>query len=206
MVQDYITPDRLLLMSYTLARKVLDSGFRPDFIVGVWRGGAPIGIAVQEFLAYHEIKSDHIAIRTSSYEGVGIQGSLQGTCKVVSVHGLQYIIENGNHDNSLLLVDDIFDTGNSMKAIIDHLSSKMRRNLPSDIRIATVFWKPHKNQTTLKPYYYCETTSAWVIFPHELEGMSKSDILRWKGPQVAALFDRPEAPSAAAAPIDVPKK
>ena len=51
----------------SLAWQVYESGFRPDYIVGVWRGGAPIGIAVQEFLDVLGVKSDHIAIRTSSY-------------------------------------------------------------------------------------------------------------------------------------------
>jgi hypoxanthine phosphoribosyltransferase len=182
-VQEYVTPDRLLLLSCKLGKMVLDSGFRPDFIVGVWRGGAPIGIAVQEFLHYHGIRSDHICIRTSSYESIGVQG------KTVAVHGLQYIVERAEHGHSVLLVDDIFDTGRSMKAILDTLAAKMRRNLPKDIRIATVFWKPAKNQTSIKPDYYVETSSAWLVFPHELEAMTKEDILRWKGPEIAALFD-----------------
>ena len=36
--------------------KILKSGFNPDFIVGVWRGGTPVGIAVQEFLDYFGLK------------------------------------------------------------------------------------------------------------------------------------------------------
>ena len=53
-----------------------ESGFRPNYIVGVWRGGAPIGIAVQELLDVLGVKSDHIAIRTSSYESMGKQGKM----------------------------------------------------------------------------------------------------------------------------------
>ncbi|MGL4900119.1 MAG: phosphoribosyltransferase, partial [Shewanella sp.] len=45
----FVTAQQLLEDSFLLASKVYESGFRPQFIVGIWRGGAPIGIAVQEF-------------------------------------------------------------------------------------------------------------------------------------------------------------
>ena len=61
----YISADQLLDDSYRLGLQILESGFRPNFIVGVWRGGAPIGIAVQELLDYCGVETDHIAIRTS---------------------------------------------------------------------------------------------------------------------------------------------
>ena len=69
MDKHFISAESLLRDSFVLARQIFDSGFRPDFIVGVWRGGAPVGIAVQEFLEFQGIPSDHIAIRTSSYTG-----------------------------------------------------------------------------------------------------------------------------------------
>ena len=62
----FISADQLLRDSMELARRVVASGMRPTFLVGMWRGGAPIGIAVQEVLEYHAIHADHIAIRTSS--------------------------------------------------------------------------------------------------------------------------------------------
>ena len=61
----FITAQELLDDSFRLARMIYESGFRPDYIVGVWRGGTPVGIAVQEALDHFGIESDHIAIRTS---------------------------------------------------------------------------------------------------------------------------------------------
>ena len=61
----FLNPQQLLEDSFALAAKVYRSGFRPSFIVAVWRGGAPMGIAVQELLAYRGIHSDHITVRTS---------------------------------------------------------------------------------------------------------------------------------------------
>ncbi|HLP47790.1 MAG TPA: hypoxanthine phosphoribosyltransferase, partial [Candidatus Kapabacteria bacterium] len=66
----YISADELLEDSFRLALKVYQSGFRPNFIVGIWRGGTPVGIAVQEMLDYFGIETDHIAIRTSAYLGI----------------------------------------------------------------------------------------------------------------------------------------
>ena len=70
MEKHFIQSQQLLRDSFELAWQVYDSGYRPNYIVGVWRGGAPIGIAVQEFLDVLGVKSDHIAIRTSYYSGI----------------------------------------------------------------------------------------------------------------------------------------
>ncbi len=69
----YITAQQLLEDSFRVAAQVYQDGFRPDFIIGIWRGGAPIGIAVQEYYDYKGIETDHIAVRTSSYYGIGKQ-------------------------------------------------------------------------------------------------------------------------------------
>ena len=82
----FISAESLLRDSIELGLKVVRSGFRPSFLVGVWRGGAPIGIAVQEILEYNGIECDHIAIRTSSYFGLDQQA------KTVRVHALDYLV------------------------------------------------------------------------------------------------------------------
>jgi hypoxanthine phosphoribosyltransferase len=45
----FIQAGELLSDSFKLAWQVYESGYRPNYIIGVWRGGAPIGIAVQDF-------------------------------------------------------------------------------------------------------------------------------------------------------------
>ena len=66
----FIQPAELLQDSFRLGAKILESGFLPDYIVAIWRGGTPIGIAVQELLDYAGVETDHIAIRTSYYTGI----------------------------------------------------------------------------------------------------------------------------------------
>ena len=100
----YLDAEKLLEDSWHLGAMVLASGFKPDFIVAIWRGGVPIGIGLQEFLKTFGVTSDHIAIRTSSYEGIDQQSA-------VRVHGLSYLVSRVTDDASLLIVDDVFDTG-----------------------------------------------------------------------------------------------
>ncbi|MEO1649330.1 MAG: hypothetical protein AAFR32_11005, partial [Pseudomonadota bacterium] len=76
----YLDANELLELSFALANQIIASGFVPSHIVGIWRGGAPIGIAVQELLEARGIDCDHIAIRTSSYTGIGQQARQVATC------------------------------------------------------------------------------------------------------------------------------
>jgi len=168
--KDFIDAQDLLRDSYILAEKIVLSGFRPDYIVGVWRGGTPVGIAVQEALDFCGIPSDHIAIRTSSYHGIEQQDDN------VRVHGLHYLVENMNAEDNLLILDDVFDSGRSIDAIICELSRLTRRNMPSDVRTGTVYYKPTKNKTERVPDYYVHETETWLVFPHELDGLSEDEV------------------------------
>lgn len=170
MEKKYIGAQDLLEDSVKLGAKILQSDFQPNFMVGVWRGGSPVGIVVQELLEYYGVTTDHISIRTSAYTGVGVRG------KTVRVHGLDYLIKRVNAEDSLLLVDDVFDSGRSLEAVLETLSIKSRKNLPQDIRIATVYYKPAKNETGLEPDFFIHETDSWLVFPHEVEGMTQSEI------------------------------
>jgi hypoxanthine phosphoribosyltransferase len=170
----YITSQELLQDSFRLAHQVLESGFKPDFIIGIWRGGAPIGIAVQEFFDYKGIETDHIAVRTSSYYGIGKQS------KDIKVHGLHYLIENANADDSLLIVDDVFDSGRSVDALIKEIKRLSRLNTPKSIKVACPWYKPANTQVDLVPDYYVRKSDDWLVFPHELSGLTKEELLDGK--------------------------
>ena len=162
----YLTAQGLLEDSFKLAKQILESDFKPTFIIAVWRGGAPIGIADQEYLQFHGVHTDHIAIRTSSYSGIDNQS------RQVKVSGLEYLISNIQHEDRLLIVDDVFDTGKSVQAIIDEIHRKARMNSPDDIRIAVPYYKPSRSQVSITPDYYIHETADWLKYPHSLEGLS----------------------------------
>jgi hypothetical protein len=180
--KNYISSQSLLEDSFRLAANVFNDGFRPDFIIGIWRGGAPIGIAVQEFFEYKNTPTDHIAVRTSSYYGINKQS------KEIKVHGLHYLIENANAGDSLLIVDDVFDTGRSVEALTKQIEVLMRLNTPKEIRIATPWYKPNNNKTGIVPDYYVNESDEWLVFPHELAGLTKEEIREGKS-ELANILD-----------------
>jgi hypoxanthine phosphoribosyltransferase len=178
----FIQSEELLKDSFNLAWQVYESGYRPNYIIGVWRGGAPIGIAVQEFLDVLGVPSDHIAIRTSHYKGIDLRDSQ------VQVYGLNYIIKQVESEDSLLIVDDVHDTGISIQKIISDLQTACKKNTP-EIKVATPYFKPKKNKTERKPDFYIHETEKWLVFPHELEGLSMDEIIEFK-PELLDLAEK----------------
>ena len=169
----YIGAQQLLDDSFHLALKIYESGYKPDYIVGVWRGGAPVGIAVQELLDVMGVESDHIAIRTSSYTGIGERA------RHVTVHGLNYIIRRIQSEDSMLIVDDVHDTGLSIQQIITDIEAACKKNTP-DIKVATPYYKPGHNKTGRTPDFYVHETESWLVFPHELHGLDLEEIAKHK--------------------------
>ena len=167
----FISADSLLRDSLQLGLSILRSGYRPSFLVGVWRGGAPIGITVQEVLEYHGIDCNHIAIRTSSYSGIDQQE------RSVRVHAIDYLVSRLSFEDQLLLIDDVFDSGRSLEAVVAELRRRCRRNMPEQVRIATVYYKPARNKSAIKPDYYIRETDQWLVFPHEVHGLTREEIL-----------------------------
>lgn len=187
MNKTFVAADDLLLDSFKLALTVRDSGFRPDFLVGLWRGGSAVGIAVQEGLENVGIATDHIAVRTS-YTGQPGYREMVDQAESIRVHGLDYLVDKVSEEHSLLIVDDVYSTGSSVTAVIDRLAKKTRRNLPHDIRIATVWYRPTE-RTVRVPDYYIHETSDWLILPYELQGLTVEELRQHK-PELAPIVDR----------------
>ena len=182
MEKQFIQAKELLEDSFKLAWQVYESGYRPNYIIGVWRGGAPIGIAVQELLHVLGIKSDHIAIRTSYYTGI------DKTDDEVQVHGLSYIIKKIESEDRVLIVDDVHDTGVSIDKVISTIEAACKKNTP-EIRIATPYFKPLKNKTDRKPDYFLHETDEWLVFPHELDGLTIDEMINQK-PALEKIIDK----------------
>jgi hypothetical protein len=94
----------------------------------------------------------------------------------VRVHGLNYLVKHVTREDSLLIVDDVFDTGRSVQAIIDDLRQRARLNTPHDIRVAVPYYKPGRNEVGWAPRYYLHETDAWLKYPHSLEGLTPEEI------------------------------
>ena len=187
MNERFINADDLLRDSFQLAAAIYEAGFKPDFLVGLWRGGSAVGIAVQEGLDYFGVKTDHIGIRTS-YSGARGYTQMVTKADAIRVHGLQYLLENLCSQHSLLIVDDVYSTGSSVGAVIKQLTLRTRRNLPHDIRIASVWYRPTE-KTLRTPEYFVHETQDWLVLPYELSGFSIEE-LRKSRPGMSDLFDK----------------
>jgi len=183
----FVDANELLLDSFQLAANIHASGFKPDFLVGLWRGGSAVGIAVQEGLDHFGVKTDHIAIRTS-YRGQASYSEMVDSADSIRAHGLRYLHERVCEHHSMLIVDDAYSTGSSVNAVIKQLARKSRRNLPQDIRIATVWYRPTE-KTIRPPDYYVRETNEWLVLPYELSGLS-IDELRDNKPEIRPVIDR----------------
>lgn len=182
MEKHFTSPDQLRLDSIKLGEKIVKDGFQPDYLVAIFRGGTAPGIYVHELLKYvYQMPVDHIAIRTSRYINPTT------TLPAVQVHNLGYLVERLKSNSKVLLVDDVYDSGLSIKAIFDALKEKLGSDMPTDIRVATIDYKPQNNKTERVPDYYVNITSKWLVYCHELEGLSIKEIEDNMGVDIANI-------------------
>jgi len=184
----YLSAQQLLEDSFKLGARIIEDGFRPTIMIAIWRGGVPMGIAIQELLAWYGVETDHIAIRTSSYSGI------DGHAQQIGVHGMSYLIKNCSHEDSLLIVDDVFDTGLTIDAVIRNLEQKARLNTPQEIRVAVPYYKPSRNQTSRQPDYFLYQTAQWLKYPHSLEGLTHAEVAENRPELYAIIRDQLGSP------------
>jgi hypothetical protein len=160
--------DEYLADSFRLARRIWDDDCRPDFMIALWRGGAPPGIAIQEFFRWKGHDFYHTAIRTQSLEGLVQNGGFD-------IRGLEHVIDNVDADHSLLIVDNFFDTGRTVFEVVEHLRKRARRNTPV-IKVASVYFRPSRQKFLVGPDYWLHEVEQAPVFPHELSAMNPEQV------------------------------
>jgi hypoxanthine phosphoribosyltransferase len=170
----FLSANRLLQDSYDLAAAIFQDGYRPNFVVGVWRGGTPVAIAVHELLHYCGVKADHCSVRTLSYQGIELRDDQ------VKVDGLDYLAAVVGNDDKILIVDDVHDTGLSFKVLRHELRNRLVDRPKVEIRLASLYYKPCKSQVDFEPDYYVHACDDWLVFPHELDGLSAQELAEHK--------------------------
>jgi hypoxanthine phosphoribosyltransferase len=132
----------------SVAEEIKTRGIAHYVLVGISRGG----------LAPARLLSDRLSGQEISTMSISFYEDINRTKKTPEViHPVQAEIKG----KDVLLVDDISDTGGSLKAAMKHLKEKGAKK----IVVATLVKKPH---THLVPDVFAIETSAWVIFPWEL--------------------------------------
>ena len=173
----YINATEFLHDSWKLAAMIRRSGWRPDFLVGLWRGGAPVAVAIHEFFEATDWSVQHVPLKCASYTGIG-----ENAGEVVFTHG-EIVFGLFRKGERVLVIDDVFDTGRTAAAV--------RRKMEAvgvEMRLACVYWKPQKNTTSLKPDYFVKDVgSEWIVFPHEIDGLTPAEIAA-KDPALSSLI------------------
>lgn len=172
----YLDANTYLADSWKLAAAIRKSGWKPDCMIALWRGGTPVGIAVHEFFKATGWDVGHVPLKCSSYTGIG-----QTAGNVVFTHG-DAVFGDIKPGERVLVVDDVFDTGHTAVAIEKRLAAR-----GAEMRLACVYWKSVNNATSMKPDYFVrDWGDEWIVFPHEIEGLSDEQLAA-KDPDLARL-------------------
>jgi len=143
----YITWMDVQRLSEKLADQIAESGFRPDIIVAVSRGGFDPA----------RILSDELNIRSlASLQVIYYAGVNERNDKPQVKYPLNADIAGLN----VLVVDDVADSGSSLKVVKDYVDSLG----PREVRIATLH---HKPWSRFEPDFYAESADKWIIYPWE---------------------------------------
>ena len=173
----YLTADEYLRDSWRLAASVRKSGWKPDILIALWRGGAAVGVTLHEYFKVSGWDIRHIPLKCASYSGIG-----ENAGEVVFTLG-EEIFGMLRPGDKVLVVDDVFDTGKTAKAVSERIAK-----VGAQMRLACVYWKPEKNKTDLKPDYFVKDVGLeWIVFPHEIEGLTNEEIAV-KDPLLASLL------------------
>lgn len=132
-------------MLLSQAQKILVQDYKADIVVGVSRGGFVPARILTDLLETPELAT----IQTSFYQDIA-----QPTLEPILKQTLTVPIEG----KKVLLVDDIADTGASLKLAQTHLHQRDAL----ETKTATLYLKP---QSITIPDFYEKQTSAWVVFP-----------------------------------------
>ena len=173
----YLDPKEYLHDIWRLARQVYDSDWRPDVLLALWRGGAAPGVAVHEFLKVKGRSLRHAPVKCSSYTGIGTSET-----EVKFDEHAERMLASLAPGTKVLVVDDVFDTGRTAAAVHDRMAAA-----GCDMRLACVYWKPSKNVTSLAPDFFVKKLEQWIVFPHEIEGLTPDEVAV-KDPVLAELM------------------
>ena len=136
-----------------IREKMISDNYKPDVIIGLLRGGV---IPARIFADYFSILLDFFAIDVKLYEGIGVRK------ENATIKPFHFDIEE---DKKILVVDDIWDSGKTMEAIMGTLNGR-------NVKTTTLFWRKSAKK---KPDYYAdEIEDEWVIFPWEKFEFSKN--------------------------------
>jgi len=143
-----VTWDEVHKLSLMLVRKVIESRYLPDVIVGILRGGYIVARIVADILNIEELG----VVEVKFYRSIGERAE-----RPVITQPLILDVR----DKNVLIVDDVVDSGRTLEIV----SQQVRLRGAKNIKSAALFVKP---RSIINPDYYIIKTTKWVLFPWEL--------------------------------------
>ena len=143
------TWDQIYSMLLSLAEKIRKNGFKPDIIVGVSRGGWAPARVLSDLMDNPNLAN----VRAEFYIGVA---------ETKGEPTLSQPVSTDVAGKKVLVVDEIADTGKSLKLVKEHVIEQGA----AEVKIVTVYYKPW---SIVAPDYYEKETRRWVVFPWEIK-------------------------------------
>jgi uncharacterized protein len=134
-----------------LAQRIADDGFRPDAIIAIARGGLTLAGALGYALDVKMLGSLNVEFYTGVGSTLETPVVLPPTLDQESLTG-----------KSILLVDDVADSGRTLSLVLQLL-----RSGGGEVRTVCIYSKP---STIEEPYYVWRRTDRWINFPWSVEG------------------------------------
>ena len=153
--------DQLYGLLLNLSEAVRKSGFEADLMVGVSRGGWIPARIMSDLLENPNLAN----VTAEFYVGVAETRQEPSITQPVSA---------SVDGKKVLVVDDLADTGKSLKIVNAHLKNQGA----SEVRIATIYYKPW---SITVPDYYEKETRRWIVFPWEQKETVKKIVEKFIG-------------------------
>ena len=181
--KSYIGDKQFRLDSQQLGIIIFDSGFKPDYVVGIARGGTVPGINVYEVLNYLGVKCDYVEITANRYRNDKIGVTEDET----RIFGLDDLVGLTVPDSRVLFVDDLWDEGKTARAIIQRYQERAKSSAAKEIKFATAYVKDGNDETKAEPDFHYKKVDGkrWRVFPHELCGHTIDTIREHHGNEIA---------------------
>jgi uncharacterized protein len=165
----FVTWEDQYRLARVLAGKIRSSGYRPDVVIAIGRGGYIPARILCDLLTLSRLTSVKV-----EHWGTPAEKEDQAV--------IRYPLCTEIRGERVLIVDDVTDTGDSMRIVLGYVKGLG----PSEVRTAVL---QHKEVSGFLPDYYAEVcpTWQWIVYPwafHEdLLGFTKR-----------VLADRPLSP------------
>jgi len=145
-IREIMTWDVFGVASRELAIQVAESGYEPDIILAIARGGLLSAGALGYALSVKNTYTMNVEFYTGVNERLAVPMILPPVPSLVDLK-----------DSKVLIVDDVADTGHTLKHVLEFCKGQL-----ADTRLAVLY---EKSQSIVKCDYVWKYTDEWINFP-----------------------------------------